>query len=88
MDFDFYKKGRDPDFINDIGTKWWRQETHFNKEKSENLESKGYSCWYVETIDDDRNHVVIKNEEIVFSTKQLEAVAVWIDCAWLSEKEY
>ena len=85
MEFDFYKKGREPDFVGE-NAKWWKQETHDNPEKCAILEGAGYSWWYVE-MRDEKNHVILKWQNIVHETKLLDSVGIFLDLMCFSEGE-
>ncbi|MCK5607751.1 hypothetical protein KAR91_38065 [Candidatus Pacearchaeota archaeon] len=84
MELDFFNSNREPDFVNELGVKWWRQKTHINQEKSDKLEAKGFSSWYTENEKgDDKNLIVLKGEDIVKVSSGIEVIGVFMDAMWL-----
>ena len=86
--FDFnniFKNGKEPDFINDSGTKWWKQKLHLDNKKARVLESKNYSRWYVETEDGEQKHLVLKDDKILNYFTGLETLGAFLDILYLSE---
>ena len=57
----------EPDFINEVGTKWWRIPIDWGKHRnlSKNCEKLKVSFWYTETSDDDRNYIDSHLENIL-----------------------
>lgn len=77
--FDGSQETREPEFINEEGTKWWACE-HL----TEYATRKGLvdiKAWYIKTISNEKNIVLVDNikNTIVYTNTSIEAVAVFID---------
>ena len=66
-----------PDFVNEKGVKWWREQTLCEYARSKGL--KGISVWRVELPDGMRNYVVVDGGQAVKESQRLEDVGVWLD---------
>lgn len=53
----------DPDFVNGDGVKWWRVG----------------QVWMVELPSGERQYVAAHDGRVVYSSQQLEAVALWME---------
>ena len=57
---------KEPDFINDVGVKWW----------GINIGDQTYgTAVYVEAPNGDSDYLIIKDGEIIYGTKGVEALA-------------
>ena len=71
-----------PDFINEKGTKWWFDKSSTNyarKEDAKGITLPNVSVFYVEEINGNMSYVVIDGEDIIYESKQLEAIGAYID---------
>ena len=73
---------REPDFVNEIGTKWWLHESLTDYAHKKNLKGIGlpdHRVYYVETADKSRELILLHKDKIVHGTRSLEAMACFID---------
>ncbi len=74
---------REPDHINDEGTKWWRL-----KRETELLHEHGgigvplpkAAAWYTEKKDGHKMYVITEGQDVLNQTQQLEGVCCFIEC--------
>lgn len=77
----FWKKKDEPDFINEHGYKWWHVpeiESYCSQQSGILPPISNCSVWYVER-EQERDYVIIMNNEIVKTTKLIEDVYSYID---------
>lgn len=86
MNINPFKKNRCPEFTNETGVKWWRQKVHYNNIKADELELAGYSWWYTEHPDGNKDHIILKDQNIVKTTKRLDDVGVFLDMMLFKER--
>ena len=81
--------GRDPDWINEEGTYWWRQNITWgdSRDLKERLEKLNISWWYVEMPDETTTHIVLKGSQIIKADTNTEAIAVFLDMCPLMYEE-
>ena len=80
---------KDPDFINELGVKWWIYKEGFNYAKRyDNL--KTLKFWIIEDVNRIRQYVITSEDKILYTTQQLEALGVHIDilARMIKEREY
>lgn len=73
-----------PDFINDIGVKWWLDKSstqYAHKKDVKGISLKNLYVYMVEETNGVRTYVIVDNEngEFVYENQQLEAIGVRID---------
>lgn len=78
-----FEFNREPDFVNDLGTKWWRDEyiTALAKKEDRNQVSLNAVCFLVETKDGYRTRCLISEEtnEIIEEDQSLEGMGIKIE---------
>ena len=73
---------REPDFVNDIGVKWWLDDITTKHAKCEDTNgiSLNATCYYVELLDGTKTRVLLSGTgEIIEEDQTLEGIAVKID---------
>ena len=72
-----------PDFINDIGTRWWLDKniTKYAKDIFDQFKIKkcSISAFYVETKDTEASYVLIIDNKIVAQSKSIDGIGSEID---------
>lgn len=63
-----------PDFVNDLGVKWWSVDRHLG-------------IWLTEHPDGQRTFVAVDGGQVVKEGLSLEAVAAWAEIARLAQQE-
>lgn len=79
-----FLKNREPDFVNNIGTKWWKDRDSTNyaqKENAHGVALPNIQAWIVETTDGVRSYVLVDTniQGIVYTTQLLESLGIHID---------
>lgn len=79
-----FLKNREPDFVNNLGTKWWKdhESTHYaQKENAHGVALPNIQAWIVETTDGVRSYVLVDTniQGIVYTTQLLESLGIHID---------
>lgn len=84
-----YKHDREPDFINDEGNKWWLQKITWGSSRNlaERLKALNITWWYVELADGSKEHVVLKEQQIIKTDKNLESLGVFLDMCPIAYEE-
>ena len=73
-----FTENREPDFVNDIGLKWWLQKPL--PRVAEILQEKEIRWYYVENEDKSiKKHLILERNEIIKEETQLEAVGAYLD---------
>ena len=73
---------KEPDFINDEGTKWWIDKVttqYAQKEDSQGTKLPNVHCFYIELKTGEKLYVLVENNEIIYETQSLEQVGIQID---------
>ena len=73
---------KEPDFINDEGTKWWvdKSTTKYAQQKDiYKTQLPNVVCFATEQSNGYRSYVLTENQEIEFTAQSLEAIGVHID---------
>lgn len=81
----------EPDFVNDIGTKWWRDAdtTQYAQKFDKNGISLDSVCFFVEDSSGYRTRVLISyTREIIEEDQTLEGMAIKIDTRKFLLHEY
>lgn len=80
----------EPDFINDEGVKWWKDEhsTRYATKPDMHETSLDMSVWLVENADGKRNRVIVDNQlkTVIHEDSTLEGIGVKIDMLKLIER--
>jgi hypothetical protein len=72
-----------PDFVNEQGSKWWRNESLDKYAKEKGLH--GVTCWLVEAKSGQREFVILHDNQPEYSSPSFEHMAAHIDFMWLQE---
>lgn len=70
-----------PDFVNDKGVKWWREDTITAHAKARGLQ--GIQAWRIEETSGTQSYVLTEGDEVIYSSQQLDAVGVHLDLLYL-----
>lgn len=73
---------KEPDFINEIGVKWWKDKdtTAYANKKNINNKSLNATCWFIEEVNKNRTRVLLGSKgEILHETQSLENMLYMID---------
>jgi hypothetical protein len=75
---DIFKRGRKPDFINELGVKWWKQPLP-SRVKTAKLK-KQIRWFYIEVPHEEvATHLILRDDEIIFESQQLDSVYSFLD---------
>lgn len=81
-----------PDFINSIGTKWWKEHhvtDYAHKTNRNGVSLPHIDAWLVETTDGQRTYVLTSSREsdqgIIFTTILFESLGIHIDALKMLE---
>lgn len=77
-----FETDREPDHVNEQGTKWWLDEqptVYAQKEDHLGTALPNVQCFIVEATDGVRNRVVVENGAVIFDNPNLEAIGAHID---------
>jgi len=67
----------EPDFVNEIGTKWW-----LDLDTTKYCTSKGLKyikAWFIETSESERLRVLTNTKNVIYESTSWESVLIWID---------
>jgi hypothetical protein len=81
----------DPDFINEKGVKWWREELLTHCAHQENINGTRLPdvvVCYVEHPDGTKNYVLIRDQEVIYETQSYEQIGFHIDVLKLQTEYY
>ena len=80
---------REPDFINEIGVKWWRDEhtTSYAHKPDIHGTTLIATCFYVEEPSGRRSRVLISKDCILADDQSLEGIAIKIDVLKLLKRD-
>ena len=85
----FVDTDREPDFINEIGTKWWSVD--LLNDACKRPDKHGITidarCYIVELKNGERHYVMVQNNEVVYENQNLEAFCVYIDTLKILERD-
>lgn len=82
MDFRPFWEQRPPDFVNELGTKWWfdKDTTQFAVNPDRNDVSLAVNVWVIEDSSGYRTRVMINSDnEVIEEDQSLEGMGVKID---------
>ena len=72
----------EPDFINDVGTRWWKNDI-LTRHAEEKL-GKGYRVYVAQSIEGARDYLLLDdNNEILDGDHRLDGMSFKIDKHWL-----
>lgn len=80
---------KEPDFVNEEGTKWWIDEdmNEYIKSVEEQKEVKlNIIGWFVERKDGYRTRILIEKDKPIYESQKMEFVAAFIDVRAVSEE--
>jgi hypothetical protein len=72
----------EPDFINEIGTKWWLDSdtTNYARKNDKNGISLNVTCYFIETTEGYKSRVLVSEDVgIIEEDQTLEGLAIKID---------
>lgn len=70
-----------PDFVNELGTKWWIEKdlTNYCKKEDQYGTKLEATAFLVELVNGARSYVVVKNNQIIAESQSLETISIEID---------
>ncbi len=72
-----------PDYVNEIGVKWWldKDTTNYANKKNINNKKLNARCWFIEEIDKRRTRVLVcsNTNNILYESQSLESMLYTID---------
>lgn len=76
---------KNPDFVNELGVKWWLDETTTDYAKQRGLLNT--KVWLLEEQNGHRIYVITEDDKIVGESQQLEAIGCKLDVLGFLSKE-
>lgn len=76
---------RKPDFVNEEGTKWWRENGVLDRHAKRVGED--YSVWIAENVDGLAEYLIFKGQELIYAHHLFENIAVELDVYQLLEEK-
>lgn len=72
-----------PDYVNEIGVKWWldKDTTDYANKKNINNKKLNARCWFIEDTDKRRTRVLVCSDtnNILYESQSLESILYTID---------
>jgi hypothetical protein len=78
-----FNRNKDPDFINDVGNKFWLDKTFYDLIKSHKLEDT--YVFYVELNTGEKTYLIMQNDQPVYDGN-MEQVFVRLNIMGLAQK--
>lgn len=72
----------DPDFVNDLGVKWWLDKSlteYATREDGNGIGLSDITIWCVEKPNGYKTHIMTQGEEALYENQKLEDMAVHVD---------
>ena len=74
---------KEPEFINEIGVKWWKDKdtTAYANKKNINNKNLNATCWFIEEVNKNRTRVLVCSDtnNILYESQSLESMLYTID---------